>query len=109
MVGGNIVFVKSLDNALLLCELRHDIEKSFVIGGERLYMEALAHKNLRKVHVTIVYGVDAHQQYDSYFPIDILHKHYNHCLVGAKQDKKLQLIFQEHFRKMSGTQQSLLG
>jgi dihydrofolate reductase / thymidylate synthase len=60
----NVSYVKSFDNAL---EVANDVSDNvFVIGGERIYKEALEHNNCNKLYVTDIYN---NFKCDTFFPI----------------------------------------
>ncbi|MFA5916860.1 MAG: dihydrofolate reductase [Candidatus Gracilibacteria bacterium] len=52
-----VLYYNSLDNALEELEKKDNIENIFIIGGARLYNEALKHPNLDKIYLTEVDGV----------------------------------------------------
>jgi dihydrofolate reductase len=59
----------SLDDALSCAELNQAVDSVFVIGGSRLYTEALEHPRLDKVFLTLV-DSGKKQTYDAFFPVD---------------------------------------
>lgn len=73
--GGHVC--RSLEEALgfLKGEMADQIETVFVIGGERLYREALGHPGCSSIYVTMVEcaGGDGYEC-DAFFPINILEK-----------------------------------
>jgi dihydrofolate reductase len=70
LMGGDLVFVKSFEQAIMLCEARRDIDDIFAIGGVNIYKEALKYTLLRRVYITEVYNNNTDTTYDSYFPMD---------------------------------------
>lgn len=63
----------SLDTALTVLGRESEVERIFVIGGEQIYKEALAHPNCRYAYVTIIgedYECDAHFPSSEFFKPD---------------------------------------
>jgi len=59
----NIKYVKSFRNAL---EVAYDIsDNTFIIGGERIYKEAIEHPHCNKLYITDIYN---NYNCDTYFP-----------------------------------------
>ena len=60
-------FCKSLDDSIELINMMDGVNKDniFIIGGERLYREAINHENCSKVYVTEIYN---HFECDKFFP-----------------------------------------
>lgn len=71
----NIYVVQSLDEALdLVSSMSNRVHETFVIGGSRLYKEALEHQQCHKAYVThIVQDYDC----DVFIPLSILHKSFS--------------------------------
>lgn len=63
------VFVTSLDAALELARSMGDVHKIFVIGGTRVYREAIEHPQCGVIHFTRIYRSHEYT-YDAYFPFD---------------------------------------
>lgn len=63
--------VKSFNDALELATSLSNIHETFVIGGSRLYKEALEHPQCGKAYVTHVHG---DYECNVYFPLDTLNK-----------------------------------
>lgn len=72
-IGSEVHVVSSLENALsLLEEQASEIEKAFVIGGERLFKEALASPRCSRIFLTEVFGQIA--PCDALFPAIPAHR-----------------------------------
>lgn len=71
----NIYVVQSLDEALeLVASMSNRVHETFVIGGSRLYKEALEHEHCDKAYVThIVQDYDC----DVFVPLSMLHKSFS--------------------------------
>lgn len=54
--NGNVLFSPSLPAALAELETRPEIDRIFVIGGERVFAEALAMPNCQSLYVTEIRG-----------------------------------------------------
>ena len=75
--GGHVC--RSLDEALSFLKTQEQIENVFVIGGERLYKEALEHAECSSVYATIVESENEHEngngyECDAFFPIHRLER-----------------------------------
>ena len=70
----NVIYVSTLDEAMDLALLDGSIHKMFVIGGTRLYNEALKHELCTVAHITYIHkhGIPA----DTYFPMYTLNKYF---------------------------------
>lgn len=66
-----VVCVSSLDEALHVAYHRSNINHCWVIGGSRLYEEALCHSHCHSVHVTYVLQ---EVQCDTFFPLEDLNQ-----------------------------------
>jgi dihydrofolate reductase len=104
VVGGQVVTVPTLYQALLLCNIRaNEIESVFVIGGEQLYKEAILHPWLRYVYVSEVVGMSNEQKYDAYFPHELLMAHifdntFAVDVIGVVKEENLSVIFKKYFK-----------
>lgn len=76
----NTYVVSSLDKALHLCESLNNIYKIFVIGGRKLYDEALHHAQCENVYVTHILK---HMVCDVMFPLETLFKKFPICNEGT--------------------------
>ena len=61
-------------------------EKIFVVGGEKMYVEALS--STHRVHMTVVKG-EAYDC-DRFFPVEYLHKHFR--ITGGEQTNELYFV-----------------
>lgn len=70
----NVLYVSSLDEALDLALLDGSIHKILVIGGTKLYDEAMRHQLCQVAHITYVHkhGLPA----DTFFPLKTLNYHF---------------------------------
>jgi dihydrofolate reductase/thymidylate synthase len=64
----------NLEDALNKCENDNNIEKIFIIGGEKVYKQTINHINLRKIYITRIKG---DYNCDKKFPIEKLKYEYN--------------------------------
>lgn len=71
LVNEDTYVVKSLNDALELVTSLPNVHETFVIGGSRLYKEALEHTHCGKAYVTHVHG---EYECNVFFPLQILHK-----------------------------------
>lgn len=70
----NVYIVPTLDNAHAKIKEIHNIDKVFVIGGERLYKEAMADHRYNRLLLTYI---DIDITCDAYFPLHLIEKRYN--------------------------------
>lgn len=75
----NTFIVSSLDDALKLCSNFDNIYKTFVIGGNKLYNEALEHPQCENVYVTHILK---HITCNITFPLETLFKNFPVCNEG---------------------------
>lgn len=68
------IVVRSFDHAHFKLREFPNIENVFVIGGERLYKDALYNHRYTKVYLTLV---NNDIECDTFFPIDVLHHRYS--------------------------------
>ena len=85
----------SIEGATVVPNIRAAVERTsknaiFVIGGERMFIEALPWVN--RIYMTIVKGT---YDCDRFFPVDYVQKHFR--IVKGK--KKSPLTFMEYVRK----------
>jgi dihydrofolate reductase len=85
----DITIVSSLDEALQHCE-NVSIHCAYVIGGARLYAEALEHPQCNKVYITHILH---HYDCDVFFPVDILMKYFSLVREGSIQTTMNQHSF----------------
>lgn len=78
----NVYVVKSLDDALQLVNSLPNVKETFVIGGSRLYTDALHHPNCTKAYVTHVFK---HFDCDVRFPLDTLFRSFRVVDEGSMQ------------------------
>jgi dihydrofolate reductase len=64
-IQGNLVWKNSLDAALKTCEENTNIEKVFVIGGARLFAEAIKHPLCQTIYLT---QLEQTFKCDTFFP-----------------------------------------
>lgn len=98
----NVAFVKSLKNALDIVKQHENIAYTFVIGGSRLYLEALCHPDCNKVHVTHVLE---DFNCDTFFPVTELHNHFKLNNEGSinQSPQGMTFSFCEYLRKEDTT------
>jgi dihydrofolate reductase/thymidylate synthase len=100
--AADICFVKSFDEALSVAYSQEDVETTFVIGGERLYEEAIDDSRCSKLHITFVKSPLLPITADAYFPIKKL-KDNNlfklHNRTPFYREKDLQYAFLTYVRK----------
>jgi dihydrofolate reductase len=78
----DIFVVASFDEAIQLIATMKNIFKTFVIGGNGLYLEALQHLGCNKVYIThVLRNIEC----DVFFPMHILFKDYPICTEGSIQ------------------------
>lgn len=87
--------VKSLNDALELAASLSNIYETFVIGGSRLYKEALEHPQCDKAYVTHV-----HSDYECnvYFPLETLHKSFTQVKCENSNDNNITCTFNTYLR-----------
>lgn len=75
--------VRSLDAAVRVRAYDPTIFKIFVIGGARLFREALEHPHCHTAHITFIHkhGVKA----DVFFPVRTLNRYFSICKTSALQ------------------------
>lgn len=61
----NVILASSFDEALLELSTLKDIENIFVIGGARVYEQAILHPSCEKIYLT---KIDANFDCDTFFP-----------------------------------------
>jgi len=66
------MLAKSLDNAIQLCNENDDIETIFIIGGTRVYKEALEENLVSKIYMT---RIDKDYECDTFFPEESFNKY----------------------------------
>jgi dihydrofolate reductase len=81
----NTYVVQSVDDALQLVTSISNVHETFIIGGSRLYKEALDHPQCYKAYITHVHQ---HHDCDVFFPLDTLWKSFSsvQCTPMTKQD-----------------------
>jgi dihydrofolate reductase len=70
----NVYVVPTLNNAHAKIREMQNIHKVFVIGGERLYKEAMADHRYNRLLLTYI---DSDIKCDAYFPLHLVEKRYN--------------------------------
>lgn len=70
----NVVFATSLREALKVAASNAMVHKVFVIGGTRLYDEALQHPKCMKVHMTYIHKSNIPA--DTFFPMKTLGRYF---------------------------------
>lgn len=103
-IGGTVVFVKTLYLALMLCTMRTDIEKAFVIGGCQLFAAAMKHPWLASVYVTEIESRD-------YIPMDMqfpykekLNLNYFEIYVlGCSKEPDKRVIYKRYDKRLKTT------
>lgn len=70
----SVITASSFEHALKLVDSYDSVHSIFVIGGERLYKEALIHHRCVGVYLTLIVRYD--YTCDRYFPINSLLQHY---------------------------------
>ena len=76
---------KSLDNAIQLCNENNDIETIFIIGGTRVYKEALDRNLVNKIYMT---KIDKDYECDTFFP----YESFNNCMMINKCKVKKDVV-----------------
>ena len=82
----NVYVVPTLDNAHAKIREMQNIDKVFVIGGERLYKEALADHRYNKLLLTRIH---INITCDTFFPLHLVDKRYNNISIvrmGVEND-----------------------
>ena len=74
----DVYVVPTLNNAHAKIKEMHNVDKIFVIGGERLYKEALADHRYNKLLLTLI---DIDVKCNTYFPLKLLDKRYNYINI----------------------------
>jgi dihydrofolate reductase len=69
--GGHVC--RSLEEAFSFLKGQEQIENIFVIGGERLYTEALEHPECSSIYVTVIES-ENNYECDAFFPIQQLER-----------------------------------
>ena len=94
------ILAKSLDNAIQLCNDNDRIEKIFVIGGVRVYKEALDRNLVNKIYMT---RIDKDYECDIFFPRDVFEKYMmvHKCkevkwIVNIKNNNVLKVTYYEY-------------
>jgi len=72
---GDVVIASSLNDALNKATNIENINKVFVIGGGKLYQEAISHNNCNRVYVTYVIP-RTFIPMDTFFPIEFMHSNF---------------------------------
>ena len=91
-----VISAHSLDNALEKLSQIHNINKIYVIGGEKLYNEAIKHPSSKYVYMT---SISADITCDTFFPIKDLNKYYEKIYESdPKIDNALHICFEEYRR-----------
>jgi dihydrofolate reductase/thymidylate synthase len=91
-----VISAYSLDNALEKLSQIHNINKIYVIGGEKLYNEAIKHSSAKYVYMT---SIDAEIVCDTFFPIKDLNMYYEKIYESDKRiDNTLPICFEEYRR-----------
>ena len=103
-LGGTVVYVKTLYLALMLCKMREDIEKAFVIGGYRLFSAAMRHPWLDAIYVTEIES-NEYIHMDVQFPYkEKLNLHYFEIFVlGCSKENDKRVIYKRFDKKYSAT------
>lgn len=94
IVGGHVVFLPSLYQALLYCTCRKDIEHAFVIGGYTLFQEAVFHPCLKNIYTTVIYS-DKIRLSGKMFPAILEgNSKFTESIIGCvKENENTTLIF----------------
>lgn len=71
----DVYVVPTLDNAHAKIKEMHNIHKVFIIGGERLYKEALADHRYNHLLLTFI---DIDVKCDTFFPLHLIANRYNY-------------------------------
>ena len=61
----NLLFARSLDHALTLMRNTLSVERIFIIGGQRLYEEAIVHPHCQYIYMNKIHH---NGDYDTFFP-----------------------------------------
>lgn len=85
----DVTIVSSLNEALEVC-YKENINCAFVIGGARLYAEALKNAQCSTAYVTHILR---HYECDTFFPTDILMDNFSLVSEGSIQTTKNQISF----------------
>jgi dihydrofolate reductase len=75
-IHGDMCRVDTLDEAIDLGIKSNDIHKIFVVGGRRLYQEALEHPYCAKAYITYVHRPPGSTSIDTYFPLNTLYREF---------------------------------
>lgn len=103
-LGGTLVFVKTLYLALMLCKMRTDIERAFVIGGYQMFKSAMKHPWLASVYVT---EIDSRE----YIPMDMQFpfreklnlNYFDIYVLGCSKEVDKRIIYKRFDKCMSTT------
>lgn len=94
----NTIAVTSLQAALDYANENHPSRKAFIIGGERLYTEALVHPECSDVHITKVMNKIL---CDTHFPLNLLSERYRIVANGfPKYSEPFMYVFETYERRL---------
>lgn len=85
----HVTVVSSLDEALQICD-KENVNCAYVIGGARLYTEALSNPRCNTAYVTHILR---HYECDTFFPVDLLMDNFSLVCEGSIQTTKNQISF----------------
>lgn len=85
----HVTVVSSLNEALQVCS-KENVNCAFVIGGARLYREALSNPQCSTAYVTHILR---HYECDTYFPVDLLMDNFSLVREGSIQTTNNQISF----------------
>ena len=76
-IRGDMFRVDTLDEAVDIALKSNDVHRIFVVGGSKLYEEALEHPYCRVAYITYVHLPPGKVPVDTYFPLQTLYKEYD--------------------------------
>jgi dihydrofolate reductase len=104
-LGGTVVYVKTLYLALMICKMRDDIEKAFVIGGYSLFTAAIRHPWLKAIYVTEIES-ETPIPVDMTFPLkEKLHDltNFDIYVLGCSREAGKRVIYKRFDKKFATT------
>jgi dihydrofolate reductase len=85
----DVTIVRGLNEALQVCS-KENVNCAYIIGGARLYEEALRNSQCNTAHVTHILR---HYECDTFFPTDLLMDNFSLVCEGSIQTTKNQVSF----------------
>ena len=90
-----VLTASSLDEALSMIEKRSDMAQIFVIGGGRVYHEAITHRDCRQLFLT---HIDAMYDCDTFFP-PYEHEYAAEAASETQEENGIKFCFAVYSRK----------